>query len=233
MDEVRTTNETTGGQKGTKLARFDLIPTAPLWDVAELYGKGALKYAPNNWRKGYDWSLSYAALQRHAAAFWSGEDLIPEDPNDPTSGSPHLAAVAWHALTLLEWIRTHPELDDRPSTKRHGEDLAWLVGIIEGEGSFTWHAAKGGRKGYGRVQVGMTDLDVLQRAQKVSGVGSIHGPYVYKRKNGSPAKPLWDWCVQAQTDVRELLIDLIPRMCERRASRAAEVLALIEKAGVV
>ena len=105
--EVRVTSET-GGQKGTKLARFDLIPVQPLWAVAELYGYGTRKYADRNWERGYDWSLSYAAMQRHANLFWSRED------NDAETGLPHLAAVAFHALALMEYARTHPEFDDRP-----------------------------------------------------------------------------------------------------------------------
>jgi dATP/dGTP diphosphohydrolase len=105
--ETRITNALTGGQKGSKDERYDLIPVEPLAALARHYGVGAYKYADHNWRKGYDWSLSYAALQRHAQAFWGGEDL------DEETGSPHLAAVAFHAFALLEWAKTHPELDDR------------------------------------------------------------------------------------------------------------------------
>lgn len=107
-NEVRTKNPITGGEKGQKLARYDLIPVKPLRVVAEHYGRGAAKYAERNWERGYDWSLSYAALQRHAQAFWGGED------NDPETNTPHLAAVVFHALALLEYGETHPELDDRP-----------------------------------------------------------------------------------------------------------------------
>lgn len=118
MAEVRTTNETTGGQKGVKLERFDLIPVRPLIAVARLYGTGAQKYEPRNWEKGYEWSKSFGAMQRHAWAFWGGEDLIPQNEagDDPTAGMPHMAAVAWHAFAMLEWPLTHPELDDRPKT---------------------------------------------------------------------------------------------------------------------
>ena len=113
--EDRVVNETTGGQMGTKIERFALIPTYPLQWLAEMYGRGAQKYAPRNWERGYDWSLSYDALQRHATAFWSGEDLIPQNEagDDPTAGVPHLTAVAWHSFAMLDWSLTHPELDDR------------------------------------------------------------------------------------------------------------------------
>lgn len=99
----------TGGAKEQKLARFDLIPAEPLWHVARQYGIGAQKYADRNWEKGYAWSLSFAAMQRHAWAFWAGEDL------DPETGAPHLAAVVFHAFALLEFAVTHREKDDRPT----------------------------------------------------------------------------------------------------------------------
>ena len=96
MTEVRVTSDT-GGQKGSKLARFDLVPQDALWALAEAYGRGAAKYDDDNWRRGYDWSLSFAAMQRHASQFWGGEDI------DAETGSPHLAAVAWHAMSLLHF----------------------------------------------------------------------------------------------------------------------------------
>jgi hypothetical protein len=97
----------TGGQKGSALARYDLIPVGPLKKLAEHYGYGATKYDENNWRRGYAWSLSYAALQRHLNAFWGGEDM------DPDSGRPHLAAAAFHCFALLEFMETNRERDDR------------------------------------------------------------------------------------------------------------------------
>lgn len=108
--EIRSVNAVTGAEKGTKLARYDLIPAEPLRLLAEHYGRGARKYADRNWEKGYEWSKSFAALCRHLWAFWAGEDI------DAETGSPHLVAVAWHALAMLEYTRTHPELDDRPKS---------------------------------------------------------------------------------------------------------------------
>ena len=95
------------GHKGVKLARLDLVPVKPLWLLAEVYGRGAAKYAPRNWEKGIDYSALYGAMLRHALAFWSGESIDPED------GQHHLASVAWMAFALMEMEETHPELDDR------------------------------------------------------------------------------------------------------------------------
>ncbi len=75
--------------------------------IAEHFGKGAAKYADRNWERGYEWSLSFAALQRHLWAFWMGED------HDPEMGSHHLAAAGFHVLALLTFVEEHPSLDDR------------------------------------------------------------------------------------------------------------------------
>lgn len=104
----------TGGQKQVKDADFASIPTDALWQLAEHYGKGRKLYpdvdGKPNWRRGYDWSLSYAALQRHANLFWGGEDI------DPETGSHHLVAVMWHCMALITWGKEHPEFDDRQNT---------------------------------------------------------------------------------------------------------------------
>lgn len=112
-EEVRIVSET-GGAKGSKPQAYDLIPTLPLSLLAEQYGNGAKKYekvnGKDNWRNGYPWSLSYAALQRHANQFWAGEDF------DEEMGVPHLVAVAWHAFALVTFMHDaelREKFDDR------------------------------------------------------------------------------------------------------------------------
>lgn len=105
--EVRTVSRT-GGEKGVKPARFDLVPVGPLTTVAKLYGKGAAKYDDHNWMRGYEWSKSYAALMRHVTQFWGGEDL------DPDTQLPHLASVVFHAFALMHYMDEHRSFDDRP-----------------------------------------------------------------------------------------------------------------------
>lgn len=114
MTEQRITNNKTGGEKGSKEERFELLPWDQLGKLAKHYAAGAEKYAANNWRKGYDWSLSYGALQRHLAAFWSGEEI------DEETGSPHLAAAAFHCFALMLFMDEHRDLDDRPCTTMGG-----------------------------------------------------------------------------------------------------------------
>lgn len=104
--EERITSET-GGQKGRKLARMDLIPPGPLMELAKVYGFGATKYDDHNYIKGYDWSLSYGAMQRHLMAWAMGEDI------DPESGQLHLAHAAWHCFCLMLFGQEGIGNDDR------------------------------------------------------------------------------------------------------------------------
>ena len=113
--ETRITDPKTGGQKGQKLARFDLIPSEPLWELAEVYGRGARKYADDNWRKGYSWRLSFGALCRHLHAWWMGEKR-------DELGNHHLAQVAWHAFTLFTFEQFNLGTDDRPLQPRLAVD---------------------------------------------------------------------------------------------------------------
>ncbi len=87
--------------------RFDLIPAMPLIELARVYTYGAAKYDDRNWEKGLFWGRVFAAAQRHLWRFWSGEDA------DAESGLSHLAHAAWCCLALMEYTKTHSELDDR------------------------------------------------------------------------------------------------------------------------
>jgi hypothetical protein len=147
MAEVRTVS-TTGGEKGAKEARFSLIPPFVLKKLAEHYGRGALKYADHNWRKGYKWSLSIDALHRHLNAFEDGEDFdvclgheqdcafIDKDGNVfegvpgvscyNHTGNHHLDGVNFHGFALRYFAEYFPEFDDRfkPDNKK---DMAVLI----------------------------------------------------------------------------------------------------------
>lgn len=104
--EVRVVDPQTGGEKGSKLQRFSLIPADFLWALAEHYGVGARKYSDKNWERGYKWSLSVDALERHLAQWKLGEN------KDAETGSNHLIAVAWHAIALFVFGKRGLGTDD-------------------------------------------------------------------------------------------------------------------------
>lgn len=132
--------------------RFELIPTRPLSMIAEVYSKGAHKYTvyqdengdkilgkdipfedvasrkltvfddgSDNWRLGQPWIESLASVKRHITEWESGHD------RDPELGTHLLANAAWGLIALMEYEKTHPELDNRKhtylNTKRIGLDI--------------------------------------------------------------------------------------------------------------
>lgn len=100
-------------QFGTAL-KFDqdklplhLLSTEAMNQTAAVLAFGAQKYAEHNWRNGFAWSRPLSAALRHITAFNAGEDT------DPESGLSHLAHAACCIMFLLEFEKTHPNLDDR------------------------------------------------------------------------------------------------------------------------
>ena len=91
---------------GDKLP-VNLLSTEALNQTAAVLKFGADKYHAHNWRDGFAWSRPLAAAMRHIMAFNDGED------KDPESGLSHLAHAACCIMFLLEFEKTHPELDDR------------------------------------------------------------------------------------------------------------------------
>lgn len=92
------------------------------------------------------------------------------------------------------------------------EDLLWLAGLLEGEGSFDLH-----RGAYPRVRLGMTDRDVVGRAATVMGTKV--------RTSLRPAP----WTATFHTELSgaraaELLDELLPLMGARRSSKIATIL---------
>ncbi len=86
-----------------------LIPRSGTRALAEVFAFGTTKYALHNWRKGILWSELLSSAKRHLDDFIDGED------NDRESGITHLAHAAWNCFALIEYLTTHPELDDRYS----------------------------------------------------------------------------------------------------------------------
>ena len=136
----RVTSET-GGQKERKAAELGTIDPVALTVLAKVSGFGARKYEAFNYLRGYDWALSYNALQRHLMEFWSGEDL------DPESGLPHAAHAAWHALALTSFLERGIGTDTRPhqavreakplpdpgATARDAETDEWVVDALSAQ----------------------------------------------------------------------------------------------------
>lgn len=95
----------------TDKPRYDLIPPEIEAAIAKVLTFGAAKYGERNWELGMKWGRPYAALRRHMAAWWSGED------NDPETGLSHLSHAACCLAFLVAYEERGAGTDDRPNTK--------------------------------------------------------------------------------------------------------------------
>ena len=113
LGEKRVIDPETGGMKGSKVARMDLLPWDALLDLSIHFGRNSEthggKYPDRNWEAGYKWSLGIASLARHLAAWISGEEFDEE-------GNPHIRAIHWHASTLHAFVLRGAGTDDRPNS---------------------------------------------------------------------------------------------------------------------
>lgn len=106
-DVIRSKLESAGVKHDAGKAPMSLLSHEALMQTALVLEFGRNKYAAHNWRKGFAWSRPLSAAMRHITAFADGED------RDPESGLSHLAHAMCCIMFVLEFEKTHPELDDR------------------------------------------------------------------------------------------------------------------------
>lgn len=195
--ETRIIDEKTGGAKGSKIIRPDLIPPQAIEELGRLYGKGAEKYDPWNWRKGYNWSLSIAAMMRHLLQWEKGERF------DEETQCHHLASVAWHCMTLMEFQRLGLGTDDRPCAI--DASIEYLAGIIDGEGCITIvRTSKGSHEL--RIDLRMTDEAAVKAFYERWG-GNYKGAHNYS--NRPDRRLVYRWYISGKK-AAEVLTDLYP-----------------------
>jgi hypothetical protein len=112
IGDVNSAEKGSGARYNDGKPDYSLIPMHLLAGEARVWQIGAKKYARNNWMKGMPWSVPFACIMRHLAAWQNGEDL------DPETGESHLDHISCNVRMLQLYSKTYPEGDDRPpSTK--------------------------------------------------------------------------------------------------------------------
>lgn len=106
-------------------------------------------------------------------------------------------------------------------------DIAWIAGILEGEGHFgIWEKRS---KGYAypvyRIACNMCDLDVLERLHRLVGIGHLSGPQKRQQPHHLPA---WRWSLNKRADIYDLAVALLPHMGKRRGERLRQMIATLE-----
>ncbi len=98
--------------------------------------------------------------------------------------------------------------------------LAWVAGILEGEG---WFGLK--ENSYAQIKCKMTDEDVVRRLQEWTGAGTVCGPYL---PDGLGSKPVWRWQLAKRVDVLRLCVAILPFMGQRRSVKVRRLIAYVE-----
>jgi hypothetical protein len=93
--------------------RFDLIPASTSKALAEVLTHGAKEYTDENWRNGFNWKRVYGATQRHLNKWFDPTEPDTDEDGPRPSHLNHLKHALCNIAFLIEFERTHPELDDR------------------------------------------------------------------------------------------------------------------------
>lgn len=97
--------------------KLSMLPKEPLVQITRVLEFGEAKYDRNNWRKGLPYTSVIDSALRHLHSFLEGEDT------DHESGISHIAHAATNMVFLLQYLKDHPEMDDR-ALKSEEEDPA-------------------------------------------------------------------------------------------------------------
>ena len=98
---------------------------------------------------------------------------------------------------------------------------AWAAGLFEGEGSI-FVATINGRSGnysYARLELKMTDEDVVRQFQRVVMAGKVR----YKPPRKAHYKEAWCWQLTNKEECKRVLADFWPYLGTRRKAKALEV----------
>lgn len=87
--------------------KLSMLPKEPLVQITRVLEFGESKYDRNNWRKGLPYTSVIDSALRHLHSFLEGEDT------DHESGISHIAHAATNMVFLLQYLKDHPEMDDR------------------------------------------------------------------------------------------------------------------------
>ena len=103
------------------------------------------------------------------------------------------------------------------------QEIHWLAGLLEGEGSFIWHQGQRDQ-GRPRIQLQMTDLDVMERACALLG-SPLCGPYNSKQKkvDGTSKKETY-YTALSGSNAAGWMMTLFTVMGERRKSQIEPIL---------
>ena len=101
-------------------------------------------------------------------------------------------------------------------------EIAWLAGILEGEGCFDIYE-NNYNKNYPRLRIEMCDKDVLDRIKSIIDGGGE----VIEHDRGNPKhNKTYSYSLSSKNKLKEVLTDILPYMGERRKEKIEELLSV-------
>jgi|SRR6185437_4290006 len=102
---------------------------------------------------------------------------------------------------------------------RRADEIAWLAGIFEGEGTLDFDK----KCNTVRMTICMTDKDVLDRVCQVAGFGKVI-PKTSPSRMGPKKKPMYQWRIGNRAECLLLANAIFPWLGERRKARISEAI---------
>ncbi len=105
-------------------------------------------------------------------------------------------------------------------------ETAWLAGVFEGEGCAYGYLRPSRKRLYyhARLQIQMTDQDVVLEVARIAGRGIIRSQQHKKLcLDGRPRKLLWIWDVSKHEDFQTVTERLYPYLGHRRRAKIEEI----------
>ena len=97
-------------------------------------------------------------------------------------------------------------------------DVYWVAGLIEGEGSFDYN------RGTVRIQVAMTDRDIIDRLRTIVNFGSVREVKRYQAHH----KPCFAWSGSGR-QAAALMMTIYSLMGQRRKDKIYSILSVWKK----
>lgn len=107
------------------------------------------------------------------------------------------------------------------------ENIAWIAGLLEGEGCFSLRFYKD--KTYVSTRIIMTDFDVLAKLKFIVKEAVLSGPYNNVRKDGKARKQWMSWTLNEITPQIAFIQAILPWLGNRRKKKALECLTILNK----
>jgi hypothetical protein len=90
-------------------------------------------------------------------------------------------------------------------------DIAWMAGLFEGEGNIDWST----KSRSCNLRIAMTDLDIIEKFQKLSECGTIKS---YRPAKGA-SREVFLWRVCHRNHVSRLLKLMLPHFSSRKREK--------------